>query len=86
MRQEPDTVTAMIRPTWTPENDVQRRALDDAVARARAADHAEDLAWKAILEARKLGVPDTILCDRTNRSRATLNRKFGPRSGEPEAS
>lgn len=69
----------MIRPTWTPTTDIQRRAIADAIQRAEAAARAEKLMWDAILEARELDVPDTVLCERTGVSRATLNRKFGPR-------
>lgn len=80
VRQQTDTVRTVIRPTWTPTSDVQRRALDDAAQRAKAAARAEQALWEAILELRRLDVPDTVICDRTGVSRATLNRKYGPRS------
>ncbi|UWZ37767.1 hypothetical protein Drose_05715 [Dactylosporangium roseum] len=69
----------MIRPKWQPASEEQRKALAAAAAAARKADRAEEETWKLILEARDAGVPDTVVCDLTNRSRATLNRKYGPR-------
>jgi hypothetical protein len=69
----------VIRPTWTPENDRQRELLATAAKRAEAAKHADAAMWAAILEARRAGVPDTVLMDRTDQSRATLNRKAGAR-------
>ncbi|MEV1331110.1 hypothetical protein AB0J20_16210 [Micromonospora costi] len=69
----------MIRPKTVLDED-QRRLLAAAVTKAQAADKAEDETWQAIKEARDAGVPDTVLCEQTGRSRATLNRKFGPRS------
>jgi len=32
-----------------------------------------------MLRARVAGVPDEVLCDQTEESRATLNRRYGPR-------
>lgn len=80
VRQQTDTVGTVIRPTWTPENDEQRKLLAAAIRAAREADRKEDEAWNAILKARKAGVPDIVLCEQAKRSRATLNRKFGTRS------
>ncbi len=80
----------VIRPTWTAENEEQRKALAAAVRAAdaarkaeQAAQKAEDAMWTAILKARAAGVPDEPLCRETGASRATLNRKFGTRS-EPK--
>jgi hypothetical protein len=77
-------VSTMIRPTWSPETDEQRRALAAAVKAAQQFAKAEAAMWAAIVEARNLGVPDTLLCDETGQSRATLNRRFGKR-GDPPA-
>ncbi|GLY21713.1 hypothetical protein [Micromonospora sp. NBRC 101691] len=71
-------MTDVIRPK-TQHTEEQRALLAAAVKAAREADEAEERAWQAINEARKAGVLDTVLCDQTGRSRATLNRKFGPR-------
>lgn len=70
----------MIRPAWTPDTTAQRRALDDAVREARRADRAVEQMWAAILAARQAGIPDTVICERTGQSRATLNRRYGRRS------
>lgn len=76
--------------------DEQRRLLDVAVRAAnekhdakRLAGELEYAAWQRIVEARKAGVPDDLLCRETRFSRATLNRLFGKRpdagEGEPVA-
>jgi hypothetical protein len=83
VRQQADNVGPMIRPTWNPD-DEQRKLLDAAIAAAVEADEREDAAWVAIRKAREAGVPDTILCERTKRSRATLNRKFGARQSRDQ--
>jgi hypothetical protein len=72
-------VTDVIRPK-TQHTEEQRRLLAEAVKAAQVADEAEERAWQAIKEARDAGVLDTLLCEQTGRSRATLNRRFGPRS------
>ncbi len=82
MRQQSGTVPRMIRPTWSGTAD-QKKKLAAAIAAARKADQAEDEAWRLIREARDAGVPDTVLCDQTDRSRATLNRRFGKRTEPP---
>ncbi len=71
----------MIRPAWR-STQRQQRLLDQAVATAKAADAADEKAWEAIRKARDAGVPDTILCEQTGRSRATLNRRFGNRQSD----
>ncbi|MEU8158146.1 hypothetical protein AB0B94_31210 [Micromonospora sp. NPDC048986] len=69
----------MIRTAWTPDDDEQRKALADATRLARKHRQAEAAKWAGMLRARVLGVPDEVLCDETGESRATLNRRFGPR-------
>ncbi|WP_328339572.1 hypothetical protein [Micromonospora sp. NBC_00421] len=71
-------MTDVIRPK-TQHTDEQRALLAAAVKAARTADEAEERAWQAIKAARDAGVLDTVLCEQTGRSRATLNRKYGPR-------
>ena len=71
---------AVIRPTWSPENDEQRKALAKAVRLAQQFEKIEAAMWEAIVEARNLGVPDVPLTDATKQSRATLNRRYGARS------
>jgi hypothetical protein len=65
----------------------QRRLLREAVREARRsrdlqriADKAKESAWRKILGARNSGVPDPVLCEETQFSRASLNRKYGPRA------
>ena len=71
-------MTDVIRPK-TQHTEEQRALLAQAVADARAADEAEERAWQSIKRARDAGVLDTVLCEQTKRSRATLNRKYGKR-------
>lgn len=84
VEQETGNVDQVIRPTWSPETDEQRQLLAVAVEQAQIADIAEEKTWELIVAARKAGVPDLVLCERTNRSRSTLNRKYGPRSAPAE--
>lgn len=83
-------MTAVPRPT-TKLTDEQRELLAAAVraanekhAQQRQTDASEEAAWQVILQARRGGVPDELLCDETGFSRATLNRKFGPRRDADE--
>ena len=85
MRHDGDTLIAVIRPNWSPSSPEQRALLADAVLAAAAADAAEEAAWAKIVAARNAGVPDTVICDQTNRSRATLNRRYGKRPTGTEA-
>lgn len=77
-------MTAVPRPT-TKLTDEQRRLLDQAVESANTYRDSEKQAWEDALAARKAGVPDELLCDETGLSRATLNRKYGPRREVDEA-
>ena len=70
----------MIRPTWSPANDEQRHLYREAVRRAEEFRRAGAAMWEAILAARNAEVPDVPLCEGTGQSRATLNRRYGPRS------
>lgn len=83
VRQQSDTVRRVIRPAWS-ATDEQRKQLSNAVKAAKAADQMEDEAWEEIRRARDLGIPDTVICEETGRSRATLNRKFGARREPPK--
>lgn len=84
MRQEGDSVTTVIRPTWK-GSDEQNELLAEAVAAAESAREAENTAWARIKTARDAGVPDTVLCRRADVSRATLNRRLGSRSADDPA-
>lgn len=83
-------MTTVPRPT-TKLTDEQRRCLQLAIEAARESKAADEraeelkaLAWQRILEARNAGVPDEPLCDETGFSRATLNRRYGPRRDAEE--
>lgn len=71
-------MTAVPRPT-TKLTDEQRRLLEAAVESAQNFRTAEQKAWDDAIAARRAGVPDELLCEETGLSRATLNRKYGPR-------
>lgn len=58
----------------------QETALAEAVEATQAARDAEQISWLAVQTAREAGVPDTVLCNRAEISRATVNRKLGSRS------
>ncbi|WP_426513131.1 hypothetical protein ACPPVO_22395 [Dactylosporangium sp. McL0621] len=66
----------MIRPAWTPENDVQRRLADAVESQFRDVDNRESQAWRTFAEARDAGVPVTHLVERSQRPRATAYRKL----------
>jgi hypothetical protein len=83
MRQHSDTVPVMIRPRWT-GTDEQEQVLAEAVQEFQAARDHEQGGWSKAQQARALGVPDTVICQRADISRATLQRKLGhrPDAGE----
>jgi hypothetical protein len=81
VRRSSGTIPDVIRPTFTPTAE-QRDAIDRAKRLALLVSDAEANMWAAIREARELGVPDVKLCNETGQSRATLNRKFGPRADQ----
>lgn len=67
------------------QQELLRQAIEAAKKSAQdqqSADASRDEAWRAILAARNGGVPDDVVCKQTGFSRATLNRKFGPRPDE----
>lgn len=66
----------MIRTQWKPATDQQRRAAADVEDRFKALDRDETEAWKALAEARDLGVPLTHLVERSGRPRPTVYRKL----------
>lgn len=76
----------MIRPAWDAEEatEAERKALTEAIRLAKKKNEYEALMWAAIIKARSLGIPDPVICDQTGESRATLNRKYGPRSASKD--
>ena len=84
-------MTTVPRPI-TKLTDDQQRLLAAAIEAARESKTADqraaelkEITWRRILEARNAGVPDEPLCDETGFSRATLNRRFGPRREADES-
>jgi predicted GIY-YIG superfamily endonuclease len=57
----------------------QEQQLQAAVEAGERADEADRKLWEVVEAARGAGVPDVLLCERTGVSRATLNRRLGPR-------
>jgi len=57
--------------------------LRAAIEAAREAHELREAAWEAVRAARVPGVSDERLCEATGFSRATLNRRFGPRKRVP---
>lgn len=60
----------------------QEEQLQAAVEAGEQADEADRKLWEAVKAARAAGVPDMLLCERTGVSRATLNRRLGPRKNK----
>jgi len=80
----------MIRPVWRGD-DGQRQLLvevADGFRQLREQDQQlreqEKRVWEKMQEARKAGIPDTILCDHAEIGRSTLNRKLGSRREDPQ--
>jgi len=78
----PDTKTSTLagvsRPPWNPDTE-QQQLLDAATQAAQVAHRAEQAMWDAAIAARRVGVPDDRICDATDISRSTLNRRYGAR-------
>ena len=70
---------SVIRPTFQPTAEQLRlmETVDKAWAEVEAA---ETKAWQATQALRVAGIPDLAICDRYEQvSRATMNRRLGPR-------
>jgi len=66
----------VIRPTWTPENDEQRRLIAEAVQAMTTHTEAEERLWQSIRAARAGGVAMTYLLRQLGLSSATVYRKL----------
>lgn len=60
----------------------QEQLLQSTVDAGEKADEADRELWAAVQVAREGGVPDVLLCERSGISRATLNRRLGPRKSK----
>lgn len=65
--------------TVTALTDEQKAILANVVEEFDFARLCAAQAWESLIAARSAGIPDTTLCARAEVSRATLNRKLGPR-------
>jgi hypothetical protein len=73
----------VIRRSWE-GSEQEQRLLNAAVEGVQLSRKTEKLAWELVREAREGGVPDTVLCARTEISRSTLNRVLGPRKSDDQ--
>ena len=80
MKQQTDTVPVVIRPRWR-GSDEQEAALADLAREFEKSRRHEEAGWSIAEKARKLGIPDTVICQRGDISRTTLQRKLGYRPG-----
>lgn len=78
MEQHRDSVTGVIRPTWQGD-DLQEKVLAEIVKAFGKARADEDTAWQQAQRGREAGIPDTVICQRAEVTRSTLNRKLGAR-------
>lgn len=85
MEQAGGTMPTVIRRSWE-GTEQEQRLLSEAVDGVKTSREAEKLAWDLVRRAREGGVPDTILCARTEISRSTLNRVLGPRKVDEQES
>lgn len=83
MEQQSGTMPTVIRRSWE-GTEQEQRLLSDAVDGVQHSREAEKLAWDLVRRAREGGVPDTVLCARTEISRSTLNRVLGPRKADEQ--
>lgn len=84
MEQQTDTVPVVIRPRWR-GSDEQEEALVAIAREFEKSRRHEEAGWLAAQKARELGIPDTVICQRGDISRTTLQRKLGHRpDGEAE--
>lgn len=81
MEQLAGTMPTVIRRSWE-GSEQEQSLLSAAVEGVRASRKAEEKAWDLVRQAREGGVPDTVLCARTEISRSTLNRVLGPRKAD----
>jgi hypothetical protein len=58
----------------------QEQVLMGLARRAEESRQVEDSVWADAQKARDLGIPDTVICQRADLSRTTLQRKLGTRA------
>ena len=83
MEQLGGTMPSVIRKSWE-GSEQENNLLEAAVKDVRFSRESEKKAWESVRRAREGGVPDTVLCARTEISRSTLNRVLGPRKADDQ--
>jgi hypothetical protein len=78
MEQLPGNVPTMVRPRWRGSEE-QEAVLASLARKFEAARRSEEDGWVDVQKARELGIPDTVICQRGDISRTTLQRKLGHR-------
>jgi hypothetical protein len=78
MKHQTDNVPRMVRRRWR-GSDEQERLLAGIGKQFDDLHRREDKVWANVQRARELGIPDTVICQRSEISRATLQRRLGHR-------
>jgi hypothetical protein len=81
MTQLTGNVPGVVRPRWR-GSDEQEAVLASAAGEFEKARQHEEGGWVFVRQARELGIPDTVICQRADISRTTLQRRLGHRPGE----
>lgn len=90
MEHPTDIVSPVARRRWQGSEDqeyvLSRLASRFGQARilAERAHAAEEEGWEQVQRARELGIPDTVICQRGDISRTTLQRRLGYRAEADE--
>ena len=79
MEHQTGRVPAMGRRRWQGSEE-QEQVLTGLARRAEESRQVEDSVWADAQKARDLGIPDTVICQRADLSRTTLQRKLGTRA------
>lgn len=82
MRHQTGSLPTMVRRRWQ-GSDEQERLLASIGKQFDDLRRREDAAWDHVQRAREIGIPDTVICQRGDISRTTLQRRLGPRPEEP---
>jgi hypothetical protein len=78
MEQQTDNVPVVIRPRWR-GTDEQEQLLAGVASEFEESRRREDAGWVLAQKARALAIPDTVICQRGDISRTTLQRRLGHR-------
>lgn len=85
MEHRTDRVPVVVRPRWR-GSDEQEQVLAAVAKEFEESRRHEEAGWVLAQKARELGIPDTVICQRGDISRTTLQRKLGHRpDGESDS-